>query len=374
MEKKNIILYTPGNVNVKENTKVSFSNNSADVCLNKRSQEFYDAMNEQYNVVAWCCGKYGQHEYSRELGEAWCIFVQQFLAKVEKNKLPIDFAIQMFGHPVMVQPYPYFIFTDLIPWGDMSILDTVHFPLITKNYVHEQDKVYQNATGVMCFTPLSRYLTKNYHKVSSKRITTICTGINGHVQNNYLKNPEKLILWAGSNFEGKGGKELLQVFRKIRSVDPEYKLVFVGVDFEISEPGVRTYPFLHGTDLHILEELFEKAMVFVMPSFRECSGLVFFEAMARKTPIVVPTRGGMAEIVRRTGCGEIAIPGDVNSIYEAVMRVISDEQTYKRYSEAAYKFSIENTDWKIVADRIDNAITCWLDNKFEKIPVDYNLY
>ena len=157
-------------------------------------------------------------------------------------------------------------------------------------------------------------------------------------------------------------------------MDPEYKLVFVGVDFEISEPGVRTYPFLHGTDLHILEELFEKAMVFVMPSFRECSGLVFFEAMARKTPIVVPTRGGMAEIVRRTGCGEIAIPGDVNSIYEAVMRVISDEQTYKRYSEAAYKFSIENTDWKIVADRIDNAITCWLDNKFEKIPVDYNLY
>ena len=101
---------------------------------------------------------------------------------------------------------------------------------------------------------MSRYLTKNYHKVSSKRITTICTGINGHVQNNYLKNPEKLILWAGSNFEGKGGKELLQVFRKIRSVDPEYKLVFVGVDFEISEPGVRTYPFLHGTDLHILEE------------------------------------------------------------------------------------------------------------------------
>ena len=95
MEKKNIILYTPGNVNVKENTKVSFSNNSADVCLNKRSQEFYDAMNEQYNVVAWCCGKYGQHEYSRELGEAWCIFVQQFLAKVEKNKLPIDFEIQI---------------------------------------------------------------------------------------------------------------------------------------------------------------------------------------------------------------------------------------------------------------------------------------
>ena len=64
----------------------------------------------------------------------------------------------------------------------------------------------------------------------------------------------------------------------------------------------------------------------------------------------------------------------MTGVQTCALPIFSDEQTYKRYSEAAYKFSIENTDWKIVADRIDNAITCWLDNKFEKIPVDYNLY
>lgn len=260
-----------------------------------------------------------------------------------------------------------------MPWVDVSILDTVRLPTITKSYVHEQDETYQKATGVMVFTPMSHKMVIDYHGVNPENVTTICTGITGHVGRNFVKAPEKLLMWAGSNFEGKGGYDVIKAFRRIHEIDPEYRLCMIGVKDEVREPGVITYPFLFGDDLKILEDYYRRAQIFVMPSYRECSGLVFFEAMAHKTPIIAPTRGGLAEIIRRSGVGEIVRPGDIQGIVNAILK-IANPNVYNEYSTRAYEFSMKNTRWEIATDRMYDAIEKWLSGRNNEIPKDYNFY
>lgn len=142
--------------------------------------------------------------------------------------------------------------------------------------------------------------------------------------------------------------------------DPEYKLTMVGIDREFPQiPGVTVYPFLHGDDLSKLDELYRKASVFVMPSYKENLGLVYLEAMARKTPVVVTTRGGFAEVIRRTGAGEIVVPGNVEAICEAIEKIHRPEE-FERYAERAYHFVANNATWDIVTKNIVDAINRWL--------------
>lgn len=143
----------------------------------------------------------------------------------------------------------------------------------------------------------------------------------------------------------------------------------VGVDRELpSIPGVTVYPFLHGKDLDLLDSLYKEASVFVMPSYKENFGLVYLEAMAHKTPVVVTTRGGFAEVIRRTGAGEVVRPGDVAEICKAIEKIHRTDE-FLSYSERAYYFAIHNATWDIATSRMVDAINRWLEGM--AVPDDY---
>ena len=372
-----VLIYTFGNVKVSANTLTSNRNETADPFCAKRSQEFYDAFNQRYNVKSWACGRYGQRTYSRELGILWRERMERFIAYNRTHGVNIDFSIQMSGHPTMIQPFPYFIVTDFLPNSsdeELSVLDSESVYPIRKSGIHEQDAVYQNATGVICFSPLTYYAVRNFHQVEDRRLTIICSGVTGHVGKKFKKIPEKLLLWVGTDYNRKGGEVVLEAFKIMHDKDPEYKLYYVGINQKIDYPGVTVYPFLFGEDLAILDDLYKRALVCILPSQKECLGLVYLEAMARKTPVIVTSRGGMAEIIRRCQGGRVVPPDNIKSMIEAITELTSNPEVYRRYSENAYRFSYENTRWDVFTERADDAIRKWLAGDFESIPKDYDKY
>mgnify|MGYP000057511076 CR=1 FL=1 len=352
------MLFTLGNVTVRDDIKYSFPNPSPDPVVANRSQELYDALSRNLNIIAWACGRYGQHGYSPELGRKYAKRIETILKK--ESDLEYEYAIQMAGHPIIHHSKPYFIIVDYIPYFDLSILDKVHFPCIRKEYERDQDFLYQEATGIITYTPVQRYMLINWLNVDPCKVTSICAGINGLVPREYHKKNTKHLLWVGADYERKGGDDVIKAFKMLHQRDPEYKLTMVGIDREFPQiPGVTVYPFLHGDDLSKLDELYRKASVFVMPSYKENLGLVYLEAMARKTPVVVTTRGGFAEVIRRTGAGEIVVPGNVEAICEAIEKIHRPEE-FERYAERAYHFVANNATWDIVTKNIVDAINRWL--------------
>lgn len=377
MKMHNVLIYTFGNVDVSHNTVTFYHNETADPFCAKRSQEFYDAFNKIYNVNSWACGRYGQRNYSKELGVVWRERIEKFIKYNRTHNINIDFSIQMSGHPTMVQPYPYFIVTDFLSNSsdeELSALDSESVYPITKTGTHEQDAVYQNATGVICFSPLTYYAVKKFHQVEERRLTIICSGVTGHVNRDFRKAPEKLLLWVGTNYEWKGGEELLEAFKVIHSNDPDYQLFYVGIDKKIDYPGVTVCPFLFNNALSILDDLYKRARLCIMTSKKECLGLVYLEAMARKTPVIVTSRGGMAEITRRCKAGKVVQPKNPKLLIEAIMELTSNPEVYNKHSENAYRFSYENARWDVFTARVHDAIKKWLSGDFEHIPEDYNKY
>jgi glycosyltransferase involved in cell wall biosynthesis len=67
---------------------------------------------------------------------------------------------------------------------------------------------------------------------------------------------------------------------------------------------------------------YQSSDIFVLPSTsaeQEGFGIVALEALACGTPVIVSSIVGMAEDVRKNGCGIVVPPGDVNALREAMM-------------------------------------------------------
>lgn len=365
----NGMLYTLGNVNTNGSTKTIFPNPDAESITARRSQELYDAITKKLNIQAWACGRYGERQYSPELGKD---YAKKLFEKVKsKTNFNFDYSIQMAGHPIINYPHPSFLIVDFIPFFDLSVMDTVHFPYVTKTYERDQDFLYYNATGIITYTPVQRYMLINWLKLDPCKVTSICSGVTGFVPQSHKKVYSKNILWVGADFDRKGGADVIEAYLQLKNIDPEYTLTLVGIDRDYSDiEGVNVYPFMTN-DFKQLNALYDEAGVLVMPSYKENLGLVYLEAMAHKTPVIVTTRGGFAEIIRRTGGGIIVKPGCVSELVDGIKNILNPSK-FNSYAEQAYHFATHNATWDIAASRMVDAMDRWLTNR--SVPDDYNDY
>lgn len=346
--KYKILLYTLGNVMPKEKTRFTCPNPAANPMLQKRSQEFYDCLYDQFDIVAWACGRHSVNPYTMRDNEIWGEKMLNFVSKIRQNGMTFDFSIQMSGHPNMVHPYDYFVFTDGIARElDFTILDNISFPLWEKNGVHEQDALYQNACGIISFSNLGQHVLNTYHRVPPNRTTVICPQIDTSDSSLCVQDPYKL-LFVGADKENKGVKNLLKAFAELRKDSSQYSLTLVGLsDFYCGLPGVSVMPFI--SDAYALTEIYKEHGIFIMPSYKENLGLVYLEAMLHGLPVIVTSRGGMAEYVRKAKSGIVVSPDNVDEIVAAVKTI---QNQYLEFSFSAVHFATMNAKNEIVSDRI----------------------
>lgn len=73
--------------------------------------------------------------------------------------------------------------------------------------------------------------------------------------------------------------------------------------------------------------------VFINPALTEPFGLTLLEAAASGLPLVATENGGPVDIIRNCRCGELVDPLDKSQIAAALLMLLSDRATWKRYSE-----------------------------------------
>ncbi|MBI1321410.1 MAG: sucrose synthase [Candidatus Hydrogenedens sp.] len=101
---------------------------------------------------------------------------------------------------------------------------------------------------------------------------------------------------------------------------------------------------------------------FAQPAFMETFGLTVIEAMACGLPVVVTCFGGPAEIVVNGKSGEVANPNDFEAFANALLRTVSDQETWARYSQGGIARVHEAFNWSTHADtvlRMANVYAFW---------------
>jgi L-malate glycosyltransferase len=156
-----------------------------------------------------------------------------------------------------------------------------------------------------------------------------------------LARPGEKIVTHISNFRAvKRVDDVVRVFARVAAAMPA-RLLLVGdgpdrvkaqevADIE----GVADRVLFLGKQ-NSVAELLACTDLFLLPSENEAFGLVALEAMSCGVPVIATRTGGIPEVVDDGVSGYLAPVGDIEAMAEAAIPLLTDRDTWKRFSEAA---------------------------------------
>jgi glycosyltransferase involved in cell wall biosynthesis len=164
-------------------------------------------------------------------------------------------------------------------------------------------------------------------------------------------------IFVGRDFARKGGPVLLDAWSHVRKRLPHARLIVVG------PPHPPAGSDLTGVDWRgpvtsraELASLYRAASVFVMPSLFEPWGHVFLEAMGCGLPCIGSTCCAMPEIVTDGQTGLLVAPGAVESLADALVRLLDDPLFAEACGRRAHASVVSQHRWSDVAARISPAL------------------
>ena len=165
------------------------------------------------------------------------------------------------------------------------------------------------------------------------------------------ENKEKVITHI-SNFRPlKRVKDVVKVFEIVQRDIPS-KLLMVGEGPERIK--AQRYVKKHNLSDKVLflgksneiNELLCYSDVFLLPSEKESFGLVALEAMIHKVPVISSNAGGLSEVNINGESGYLSPVGDVKEMAKNAIKILKDENEFKRLKEGAFRraktFDISN--------------------------------
>lgn len=174
-------------------------------------------------------------------------------------------------------------------------------------------------------------------------------------------NVERLVFYSGRLAPVKGIEVLLEAAKRIHHDDPTTTFVMAG-PWQMPKP-----PEAYGLELNRkssdgvlwigpqqpseLMNWYQRAMLFVMPSYFESFGISVVEAMAFGLPVVCTRAGGVPEIVDDGVTGLIVEPGDASQLAESISRLLGDRAERQRLGQAAREKVLREFDPLKVAEQ-----------------------
>jgi len=107
--------------------------------------------------------------------------------------------------------------------------------------------------------------------------------------------------------------------------------------------------------------LYQRAGVFVLPSYSENFANTVLEAMAMACPVIVTAQVGLAEVVAGCGAGLVS-NADADSLRGAIATVVSDPEQARRMGEAGRGVIADRFSWPAIAATVETTYRrLWTD-------------
>jgi glycosyltransferase involved in cell wall biosynthesis len=184
----------------------------------------------------------------------------------------------------------------------------------------------------------STSLAADVRRLGAREVRVIPSGVDVPSEVGDEQDPP-FVLFAGRLSPEKGVLELVEAADGI-------PLVVVGDGpLRPRVPGARGF-----VPHEELVELYGRAAVVAVPSFREGFGVVCAEAMAHGRPVVASAVGGLLDLVADGETGIHVPPGDVAALRDGLKRLLADRELRRRLGEAGRERVRERFSWAAVTD------------------------
>ncbi|MCF7787326.1 MAG: glycosyltransferase family 4 protein [Prosthecobacter sp.] len=213
------------------------------------------------------------------------------------------------------------------------------------------------------------YLARSFEEdlgVSPHRIVNISHGANldeiptSDPQKNYASLE---VLFVAVEFERKGGRVLLPAFQRVRQQLPGAVLHVIGVRGEppagLPLENVRWHGFMRKevpAEAAVIEDLYRRCSVFVLPSFYEPFGISVSEAMLYGIAPIITGDWGVAEKVEPGVSGLHVKAGDEAGLAAALLELLGDPAKASAYGKAARQRGLDHFTWPAVVTSLGHAL------------------
>lgn len=171
-----------------------------------------------------------------------------------------------------------------------------------------------------------------------------------------LQTEKKSILFFGLIREYKGLDYLLKAILKVNESVPGVKLIIAG-DGDLSQ-----YENLYSSDINYeiynyfipdedVASFFQRASIVVLPYIDASQSGVVPIAYAFKKPVIVTNVGSVPEVVDDGVTGVIIPPKDVDSLANAIIQLLIDDNLRTKMGESAYHKMKNELSWDSIANK-----------------------
>jgi glycosyltransferase involved in cell wall biosynthesis len=221
--------------------------------------------------------------------------------------------------------------------------------------IRRETDLIQNAA---CLFPCGQHVGQSMiddYGVSPERI--IVVGMSGNLPPADAETvarhryDRQIALFAGYEFERKGGFVLLDAWPDVQRRLPDAQLLVVGhKQRKVGQvSGVSWTGTITGQQLL---DLYNQATVFVMPSYFEPWGSVFNEAMSWGLSCIGTDTCAMPEMIHDGTNGAIVPVGDSMALAEKLIDILGNADYAAQLGQNAYRIFIENHTWEKIAGRM----------------------
>ncbi|MDH5483414.1 MAG: glycosyltransferase family 4 protein [Candidatus Bathyarchaeota archaeon] len=215
------------------------------------------------------------------------------------------------------------------------------------------------------YISLSRQLIRDlaFFNISKEKIAYLPNSVDTELFTPPRQKEDNLLLFVGRITFGKGIHVLLDALKYLKN---PVRLVIIGpshwdVDYyrylerqieKENRKGKHEIRYLGSMEQVDLVRWYQKASIFVLPSFSEAFGIVILEAFSCETPVVATSVGGIPEIVKNHQNGILVPPNKPLELAEAIQYLLDNRNVRTRMGKEGRKSIIREFSLKVIAERL----------------------
>jgi len=150
----------------------------------------------------------------------------------------------------------------------------------------------------------------------------------------YIKKPIRLVIIGPQDWNVEYNRKILE------RIDQENK------------KGPHKITYLGAQDQQIIKKWYQRAAIFVLPSFREAFAVVNLEAMSCETPVISTNVGGIPDAVQDGKNGIIVPHNNTLRLAEAIQNLLDNEDIRISFGQEGRKLVVKSFSLEVIVQRL----------------------
>ena len=210
-------------------------------------------------------------------------------------------------------------------------LDSLYRNIMLPIYTRLESKLVKSCEKL---TVVSNSLKKEFEKHYNITADVVYNGVDTERFNsNSRVETDNAILFIGKLGAGKGILDLLKIAEMLKKSHPKTKLYIIGngplknsIKKGIKKKGLNNVEMISQLKHPELIKYYQRAKIFVLPTYYEGFPTTVLEAMACALPVIATNISGIPEQIDEGGNGFMITPGDIQSFYKRIVELLESPE------------------------------------------------